>query len=71
MVLWAQSTPEDYIRAENKLHFISQLFIKQDYYNNAEDHVSGPLYAGNQMKGHTAAYVLKMEMRFPAIKEDK
>ena len=29
LVLWAQSTTEDYIRAENKLQFISQLFNKQ------------------------------------------
>ena len=28
-MLWAQSTTEDYIRAKNKLQFISYLFIKQ------------------------------------------
>ena len=29
LVLWAQSTKKDYIRAEHKLHSISKLFISQ------------------------------------------
>ena len=29
LVLWAQSTTKDYIRAEHKLHSISKLFISQ------------------------------------------
>ena len=29
MVLWAQSTAKDYIRAEHKLHSNSKLFISQ------------------------------------------